>query len=155
MDRISSDCGLELKKHNIACLSLLLNGVKTEFSEKILREKGDKAVLKMDPTSLLLKEIKLKDVIADSETPEFAGKVISALATDTNLMKYSCKIVNAAEYAQCKGIKDVDGRVIPSYRQVNNAMKLVLPKELHFISNFVPNFVKVPQLLMDVVSTKF
>lgn len=109
----------------------------------------------MDPTSLLLKEIKLKDVIADSESPEFAGRVISALATDSNLMKYSSKIVNAAEYAQCHGIKDIDGRVIPSYRQVNNAMKLVLPKELHFVSNFVPNFVKVPQFVMNVMSSKF
>ncbi|RNA30988.1 dehydrogenase reductase SDR family member 1-like [Brachionus plicatilis] len=43
VDRISSDCGLELRKHNVACLSLLLNGVRTEFSEQILREKGDKA----------------------------------------------------------------------------------------------------------------
>ncbi|CAF0932438.1 unnamed protein product [Brachionus calyciflorus] len=155
VDRISSDCGLELKKHNVACISLLLNGVRTEFSEKILKEKGDKAVLKMDPTSLLLKEIKLKDVIADSESPEFAGKVITSLAVDANLMKYTGKIVNTAEYAQCHGIKDVDGRVIPSYRQINNAMKLFLPKQLHFVTNLVPNFVKVPQFVMDVASTKF
>lgn len=94
-------------------------------------------------------------MLADSESPEFAGKVICAMACDPNLMKYTSKVVNAAEYAQAHGIKDIDGRIIPSYRQINNAMKLVLPKQLHFVSKLVPDFVKVPQFVMDVVSSKF
>ena len=97
----------------------------------------------------------MQDVLGDAESPEFAGKVISALAVDPKLMSYSSKIVIAAEYAQCHGIKDVDNRVVPSHRQINSAMKLVLPKSLHFAANLVPNFVKVPQFVMDIVSTKF
>lgn len=54
VDRISSDCGIELKKSNVACVSLLLNGVKTEFAQKMVEEKGDRAVLKMDPNSKFL-----------------------------------------------------------------------------------------------------
>jgi hypothetical protein len=51
---MSVDCGIELRKNNVACLGLCLGGVKTEMSEKMVREKGDKAVLKLDPNSLLL-----------------------------------------------------------------------------------------------------
>lgn len=105
--------------------------------------------------TIVEKEIKLKDVLPDAETPEFAGRVICALANDPNLLKHTAKIVNAADYAQKHGIRDVDNRTIPSYRQVNSALKLVLPKQAHFVTNFIPNFVKVPQFIMDLANTKF
>jgi hypothetical protein len=77
------------------------------------------------------------------------------LAQDPHIMKYSSKVLIASEYAQMKGIRDIDDRVIPSHRQINSAMKLFLPKNMHFMSNFVPNFVKVPQFVMDLASSKF
>jgi hypothetical protein len=70
-------------------------------------------------------------------------------------MSYSSKILIAAEYAQAKCIRDIDGRIVPSHRQINSAIKLVLPKQLHFFSNFIPNFVKVPQFAFDLMSSKF
>jgi dehydrogenase/reductase SDR family member 1 len=155
VDRMSHDCGIELRKFNVACLSLLLGGVRTEFSEQMIHERGDKAVLKLDPNNPFLNQIKLSDVIGDAESPEFAGKCISYLANDPKLMSYSSKILIAAEYAQAKSIRDIDGRVVPSHRQINSAMKLVLPKQLHFVSNFIPNFVKVPQFAFDLMSSKF
>jgi hypothetical protein len=48
------DCGIELRKFNVACLSLLLGGVRTEFSEQLVHERGDKAVLKLDPNNPFL-----------------------------------------------------------------------------------------------------
>ena len=57
MDRISTDCGIELKKHNVACLSLMLNSVKTEDTLKMIKEKGDSIHLKLDPTNPLFKVI--------------------------------------------------------------------------------------------------
>ncbi len=102
-----------------------------------------------------IQQIKLSDVIGDAESPEFAGKCISYLANDPKLMSYSSKILIAAEYAQAKSIRDIDGRVVPSHRQINSAIKLVLPKQLHFVSNFIPNFVKVPQFAFDLMSSKF
>jgi len=94
-------------------------------------------------------------VIDDSESAEFAGLVISALANDPKLMSYSSKVVIASEYAQCNKIQDIDGRVIASHRQINSAMKLILPKQLHFFANFVPDFVKLPQAAFDIMSSKF
>lgn len=154
-DRMTQDCGVELKKHNVASIGLLLGGVKTESSAKMLAERGDKAVLKMDPTHPILKEIKLKDVWDDLESVEFAGKVIAALAVDPNLMKYTSKVVIAAEYAAQHSIKDIDGRQIASHRQINSAMKLVLPKPLHWTANLVPDFVKLPQFAFDLMGSKF
>ena len=143
----------------------------------MVKEKGEKAVLKLDPNSKFLsvslilnsyfnfqsklqnlktiKEIKLQDVIDDSESPEFTGKVITALACDPNIMKYNSKVVIAAEYAQCHNIKDIDNRTIPSHRQINSAMKLILPKQLHFVTKVVPDFVKLPQFCFDLMGSKF
>jgi hypothetical protein len=97
----------------------------------------------------------LIDVIDDSESTEFAGKVIAALSGDKNLMKYTAKVVNAAEYARAHNIRDIDNRSIANYRQLNSAMKLILPKNLHFMANFVPDFIKVPQFVMDLKTSKF
>lgn len=154
-DRMSADCGIELKKHQVTSIGLLLGGVKTEYSKQMLDEKGDKAVLKLDPNNPFLNEIKLKDVFDDSESPEFAGKVIVELANDPKLHSYTSKVVIAAEYAQRHKVTDIDDRTIPSHRQINSAMKLVLPKSLHFVTNFIPNFVKVPQFAFDLMSNKF
>ena len=97
----------------------------------------------------------MQDVNDDSESTEFAGKVIADLAVNPNIMKYTSKILIAAEYAAANKIKDIDERTIPSFRQVNAAMKMVLPKPLHFVSNLVPDFVKVPQFAFDLMGSKF
>ncbi len=155
VDRMTQDCGIELRKHNIASIGLLLGGVRTELSEQMLAEKGDRAVLKLDPTHPFLKEIKLKDVIDDSESTQFAGKVIAELGADPDVMKYTSKIVIAAEYAQKHNIKDIDDRKIASHRQINAAMKLVLPKLFHPVAGLIPDFVKLPQFAFDLMGSKF
>lgn len=55
VDRMSVDCGIELKRSNVACLSLMLNGVKTELATQLVKEKGENVVLKLDPNSKFLK----------------------------------------------------------------------------------------------------
>ena len=52
LDRMAVDCGIELKKHNVACLSLMLGAVKTEkLTNLVSGEKGDKLKLKGDPSN--------------------------------------------------------------------------------------------------------
>ena len=70
-------------------------------------------------------------------------------------MKYTSKVVIASEYAAKMDIKDIDGRTINSHRQINSALKLILPKSLHWATNLVPNFVKLPQFAFDLMSSKF
>lgn len=155
IDRMSQDTGIELKKHNVASIALLLGGVKTEASKAMLEDRGEKAVLKFNPNDLILKEAKLQDVFDDLESVEFSGKVISEMAADPKIMKYTSKVVIAAEYAAAHKIKDIDNRTIPSHRQINSAMKLVLPGPLKFTANFVPDFVKLPQFAFDLMGGKF
>jgi hypothetical protein len=102
-----------------------------------------------------LKEIKLSEVLESSESPEFSGKVIAALASDRNIMKYSSKVLIAADYANSNGIYDIDGRKIASFRQLNSLFDLILPKSLKFATKFIPDFIKIPTFVFALQSKKY
>ncbi len=88
------------------------------------------------------------------ESVEFGGKVIAQLYQDPKLMKYSGKIVTAADYALAHGIRDIDGRVIPSHREFQT-LGPMLPKSLRFLNKYVPGSVKIPQVVLDIASSKY
>jgi dehydrogenase/reductase SDR family member 1 len=48
--------------------------------------------------------------LSNSESPEFIGRVVVALAADPDVMRHSGKVVVAAAAAREYGIVDVDGR---------------------------------------------
>jgi hypothetical protein len=48
--------------------------------------------------------------LSNSESPEFQGRVIAALARDANLPARSGQVLVSAALAQEYGITDVDGR---------------------------------------------
>jgi len=50
-------------------------------------------------------------IMADGESPEFAGRAVAALAADPHVMEKSGKLLLAAELAAEYGFVDVDGRV--------------------------------------------
>lgn len=58
------------------------------------------------------------------------------------------------DYAQSKGIRDIDGRQIDSWRQINQIHRF-LPNNLKFIANLIPNFVKIPYILVSWLFSKF
>ena len=76
---------------------------------------------------LNFKGASLKDIFKNAESTEFSGKIIVALAQDSNLIEYSSKVVIGAEYAQTKNIHDIDGRVIYSITQMKSMAKTTLP----------------------------
>lgn len=51
LDRMAVDCGIELKKSNVTCLSLMLGAVRTELTTNLVKENGDKLKLKGDPNN--------------------------------------------------------------------------------------------------------
>jgi hypothetical protein len=51
---LNLDCGIELKKSNVAFVGLQLGTVKTEYTTQMIKEKGDNARLPLDPNSLFL-----------------------------------------------------------------------------------------------------
>jgi dehydrogenase/reductase SDR family protein 1 len=151
LDRMSVDCGIELKKNNVACLSLMLGAVRTELTSKYIVG-SENVKLKGDPNSK--QQISVKQVFEEGETVEFGGKLIVKMATDPDIMKYTAKIVIASDYGLKHGIKDIDGRVIPSHRSFKNVAPFMLPKSLMFVTKLVPESVRVPQFLIDVANSK-
>jgi NAD(P)-dependent dehydrogenase (short-subunit alcohol dehydrogenase family) len=52
---------------------------------------------------------------ADSESPEYAGRAVVALAGDPRVMRHTGKLVYAADLARLYGFTDVDGKQVPNF----------------------------------------
>ena len=88
VDKMSADMAHEAEKFNVAVISLYPGLVRTES---------------------ILRNAQYFDM-TNSESPQFIGRVIAALATDVNIMKKSGQVLVAAQEALEYGIKDVDGK---------------------------------------------
>src|SRR5262249_25416940 len=87
-DKMTADMATELKPHGIAVVSLYPGLVRTE---KIME-----AAEFLDLTN--------------SESPEFIGKAIAALAADRDVLRYTGKVLVAAALAIEYGFTDIDGK---------------------------------------------
>lgn len=86
-DKMTSDMAHELKSHGVTAVSLYPGLVRTE------------AVL----------AAKVFD-LSNSESPEFIGRAVAALAADPNVSRRSGAILVAAAVAEEYGFTDIDGR---------------------------------------------
>jgi NAD(P)-dependent dehydrogenase (short-subunit alcohol dehydrogenase family) len=103
VDRMSRDMAIELKPHNVASLSMWLGLTFTERAERNLsRNPAMKAQTVTNPLV--------------GSSVEFPGRVIAALAKDSQIMKRSGGTFIGAELAREYGVTDVDGNVPPSLR---------------------------------------
>ena len=89
-DKLTADAAVELLPHQVAVVSLYPGLVRTE------------AVMQAARGGWL--------DISNSESPEFCGRVIAALADDRCVVQKSGRALVAAELARQFGITDVDGR---------------------------------------------
>ena len=88
VDKMSEYMAHELKKFNVAVVSLYPGLVRTES---------------------VMKAAKHFDM-SNSESPQFIGRVVAALAADPDIMKKSGKVLVAAQEALEYSIQDIDGR---------------------------------------------
>ena len=88
VDKMTEYMAYELKKFNVAVVALYPGLVRTES---------------------VMKNAKHFDM-SNSESPQFIGRVVAALASDPDIMKKSGKVLIAASEALEYGIKDIDGR---------------------------------------------
>ncbi len=88
VDKMSEYMAHELKKFNVAVVSLYPGLVRTES---------------------VLKSAKHFDM-SNSESPQFIGRVVAALAADPDIMKKSGQVLVAAQEALEYGIQDIDGK---------------------------------------------
>jgi dehydrogenase/reductase SDR family member 1 len=89
-DKMTADMAEELRPHGVAAISLYPGLVRTE------------AVLEAARAGWF--------DLANSESPEFIGRVIAALARDPTLADRSGQVLVAAAVALELGVRDVDGR---------------------------------------------
>jgi dehydrogenase/reductase SDR family member 1 len=87
-DKMTADMAHELRPHGVAVISLYPGLVRTEA---------------------VMQAAEWLD-LSNSESPEFIGRVIAALARDPALMERSGTVVIAAEAALQLGVRDVDGK---------------------------------------------
>jgi dehydrogenase/reductase SDR family member 1 len=87
-DKMTADMAEELRAHGVAVVSLYPGLVRTE---KVME-----AAAYLD--------------LSNSESPQFLGRVVAALAGDDAVMARSGTVVVAAAYAKEHGVVDTDGR---------------------------------------------
>jgi NAD(P)-dependent dehydrogenase (short-subunit alcohol dehydrogenase family) len=104
VDRMARDMAIELKPHNVASMSLWQGLTFTERAERNLA--NNPAMKQQTVTNPLI-----------GCTPEFPGLVLAALLKDKDIMQRSGGTFITAEVAQDYGIKDIDGKTIPSLRE--------------------------------------
>ncbi|MGW5384285.1 SDR family NAD(P)-dependent oxidoreductase [Nocardia sp. NPDC003963] len=108
VDRMARDMAIELKSTGIASVALWQGLTLTERAERNLAAvPGLSAQAATTP--------------AHGCSPEYPGRVITALATDPTLMNRSGGTFIAAELGREYGITDIDGREIPSLRDIRGA----------------------------------
>jgi NAD(P)-dependent dehydrogenase (short-subunit alcohol dehydrogenase family) len=87
-DKMTADMAHELRDHNVAVVSLYPGLVRTE---KVMQ-----AADFLD--------------MSNSESPQFIGRAVAALAADTGVMKKSGQVLVAAALAKEYGFTDIDGK---------------------------------------------
>ena len=88
VDKMTEYMARELKKYKVAVVTLYPGLVRTES---------------------IMRNAKHFDM-SNSESPQFIGRVVAALANDPNIMKKSGKVLVAAQEALDYGIQDIDGK---------------------------------------------
>lgn len=87
-DKMTADMANELKPHGVAVVSLYPGLVRTE---KVME-----AAAFLD--------------LSNSESPEFIGRAVAALAADPDVLRHTGKVLIAAAVAKEYGFTDIDGK---------------------------------------------
>lgn len=100
VDKMAHDMAVDLAPFDVAAVSIWMGLLRTERTMRVLASDPDR----------------YRGVDATTESPEFTGRVIAALAADPRRMEYSGRVLVGAELADELGVVDVDGRSPASRR---------------------------------------
>lgn len=100
INRMVYGMALELHKYNIATTALSPGWMRTEAVMANIPPNGCPSPEEVDQT----------------ESVEYIGRAVVALATDPNVMKKSGQVLTVGDLAQEYGFVDADGRQVPSFR---------------------------------------
>ena len=100
VDKMAHDMAVDFRGHNVAVVSIWMGLLMTERTRRVFEAEPEKYA----------------ELAATTESAEFTGYVIDALARDPGLMSKSGKVLIGAELALEFGVHDSDGRQPPSHR---------------------------------------
>ena len=103
INRMTYGMARELTSHNIAALALAPGFMRTERVAAAFERVGSKAYLNF------------------TESPEYVGRAVVALASDQNIMDKSGRVLAVGDLADEYGFTDIDGRRIPPFRMPDQA----------------------------------
>ncbi len=99
--RMAKGMAIELKPYNIATVSLSPGFMRTEAV--LGHFKTDEQHWQMVPD------------LKRTESPQYIGRAVAALATDSNVVQKSGNVLTVGELAREYGFTDIDGRYIPPF----------------------------------------
>lgn len=98
INRMTFGLARELTPHNVAVVALAPGFIRTERVAGAFEAAGN------------------KDYLNFTESPEYAGRAVAALASDPNVLEKSGKVVAVGDVAEEYGFTDIDGRRIPAFK---------------------------------------
>lgn len=96
VDRMTADCALELKKHNVAFVGLSPGVVKSDTLLALTKVAEDRGENIED----------FRKLTKNAESTSYVGKCVTALATDPKIMEKSGKVLSTLEVAEKHGISN-------------------------------------------------
>jgi NAD(P)-dependent dehydrogenase (short-subunit alcohol dehydrogenase family) len=103
INRMTYGMARELRAHNIAAISLAPGFMRTERVTGAFEAAGN------------------KDYVNFTESPEYVGRAVVALAADPKIMEKSGRVFAVGDLADEYGFTDIDGRRIPAFRMPDEA----------------------------------
>jgi NAD(P)-dependent dehydrogenase (short-subunit alcohol dehydrogenase family) len=114
LDKFAADMAVDLAPYGVAAVSLWLGPQLTERTAAAGRERPEQ----------------YQEFLRQGETPQFNGRIIHALACDSELMSFSGQTLISAEIASRYGITEAGGRAPPSYREMLGAPRAPHPAKI-------------------------
>lgn len=102
VDKFAQDMAVDLRPYEVAAVSIWMGMLKTERTERVMAREPEKYAGFWEL----------------AETPEFTGRLISAIYRDPARMDRSGQVLIGAELAAEYGIADQDGAQPPSHREM-------------------------------------
>lgn len=131
-DRLAADFATELKPYNVASVALWPGIVNTEHMSRVATE--------IEAEKTATDDLAMGSLVDryNWETPLLTGRVIAALAADSNIMNRSGRVQIVAERAQDYNILDEDNQRPVSLRSLRFLLPMKWPK-LQSYTYLIPN----------------
>jgi NAD(P)-dependent dehydrogenase (short-subunit alcohol dehydrogenase family) len=100
VDKMAHDMAVDFRPYKVAVVSIWMGLLLTERTARVMKAEPEKYAA----------------LAETSESPQFTGRVIDALARDPHLMDRSGKVWIGAELGAEFGVTDINGRQPPSHR---------------------------------------